>query len=372
MCAPGIEEITAGELVGLGLVPGRPSRGLVPFSATTRNVYAANLWLRTATRVLLRMASFECRDLDALEARAAGIDLRPWVAHGAAVRLRVTTHRCRLVHTGAIAERLARGGGLRPVAADDDDGALVVVRGVHDRFTVSVDTSGEPLHRRGWRLATAKAPLRPTIAAALLLASGWSPADALVDPFCGSGTIPIEAARLARRLPPSVGRRFAFQDAGGFEPGTWASVTGDAADRALEGAPAPIVGRDRDAGAVEAARANAERAGVSADVDLAVASVSDLAAPGGGDARPWVVTNPPWGGRVGGGDLRNLYARFGTVCRERLPDGRVALLAADPVLAGHTGLGLTERFRTDSGGVDVRALVADRPRRAGSPPARRR
>lgn len=357
MCAPGVEAITATELRDLGLVPGRPSRGLVPFSATTRNVYAANLWLRTATRVVIRVASFDSRDLDALEARAAGIDAGPWLWPGAAVRLRVTTHRCRLVHSGAVAERLARGAGLRQVGMHDE-GVLVVVRGTHDRFTVSVDTSGEALHRRGWRLATAKAPLRPTLAAALLLGSGWTPEHALVDPFCGSGTIAIEAARLARRLPPAAGRRFAFEDAPGFEPGTWASVTGAAADRALDRAPSPIVARDRDAGAVESAAGNAQRAGVAADVDLQVASVSELAAPREGwGADPWIVTNPPWGGRVGGGDLRNLYARLGAVCRQRLPGGHLALLAADPVLAGHTGLRLRERFRTVSGGVDVRALT---------------
>jgi putative N6-adenine-specific DNA methylase len=353
----------ADELTALGVGPGRASRGLVPFSATTRNVYAANLWLRTATRVVVRVAAFESRDLAGLEARSAGIDWGPWLARGTEVRIRATTHRCRLVHTGAVAERLARGAGLVPVSPDEGSPSpppLVVVRGVHDRFTISIDTSGDPLHRRGWRLATARAPLRPTLAAALLLAAGWDPHTPLIDPLCGSGTIPIEAARLARGLPPSVGRRFAFEAAPGFEPGTWASVTGDAARRARERPAAPILGRDRDEGAIEAATANAARAGVADDVDLRVAAVSDLEVPVAALSRPaWAVTNPPWGGRVSGrGDLRNLYARLGAVCRDRLGDGRVVLLAADPKLAGHTKLDLHELFATDSGGITVHALAS--------------
>ena len=380
VCAPGLEAVTAAELTALGVAPGRAARGLVPFSTTVRNLYAANLWLRTATRVVVRIATFESRDLDAFAARARGVPWAPWLPPDVPVRFRVTTHACRLTHTTALAERLARAAGVDLAAAEvpgeppvDDDGALppplVVVRGVHDRFTISVDSSGAPLHRRGWRRAVAKAPLRPTVAAALLLASGWDPATPLVDPFCGSGTIAVEAARLARRLPPSTERSFAFEAWPDAEPGTWASVLGEARSRALDATPAPIAASDRDAGAVEAAAGNADRAGVADDVSLRVAPVSDLAPPapraghddGATDALPaaWLVTNPPWGGRVaGGGDLRNLYARFGAVARERLTGGRLVVLAADPVLAGHTGLRLTELFATDSGGVPVQALTA--------------
>ncbi|MFN8040501.1 MAG: hypothetical protein U0Q07_14910 [Acidimicrobiales bacterium] len=420
VCAPGLEAVTAAELTALGVAPGRAARGLVPFSTTVRNLYAANLWLRTATRVVVRIATFESRDLDAFAARARGVPWEPWLAPGVPVRFRVTTHACRLNHTTALAERLARAAGVDLAAAeapgeppvDDDDGLpppLVVVRGVHDRFTISVDSSGAPLHRRGWRRAVAKAPLRPTVAAALLLASGWDPATPLVDPFCGSGTITIEAARLARRLPPATERAFAFEAWPDVEHGTWASVRGEARSRALDHAPAPILGRDRDEGAVAAATGNAERAEVTADVAFAVAAVSDLEPPAprstgsepepvdgpspratteatgeatGDDRRAaWIVTNPPWGGRVaGGGDLRNLYARFGTVARKRLTGGRVVLLAADPVLAGHTGLRLTELFATDSGGVAVQALTAPldppgrspRPTRPSSPGTPRR
>lgn len=380
VCAPGLEAVTAAELTALGVAPGRAARGLVPFSTTVRNLYAANLWLRTATRVVVRIATFESRDLDAFAARARGVPWAPWLPPDVPVRFRVTTHACRLTHTTVLAERLARAAGVDPAPVetpgeppvDDDDELpppLVVVRGVHDRFTISVDSSGAPLHRRGWRRAVAKAPLRPTVAAGLLLASGWDPTTPLIDPFCGSGTIAIEAARLARHLPPATERAFAFEAWPDVEPGTWASVRGEARSRALEHAPAPIAASDRDAGAVAAATGNAARAGVTDDLSLRVAPVSDLEPPGpraGHDegATPelppaWLVTNPPWGGRVaGGGDLRNLYARFGTVARERLLGGRLVLLAADPTLAGHTGLRLDELFATDSGGVPVRALTA--------------
>jgi len=373
VCVPGLEGIVAAELRALGVRPGPQERGGVGFRATHRQLYAANRWLRTATRVLVRVASFRAASFAELERRAAAVDWAPWVAPGAGVEWRVSSHASRLYHTGAVAERLARavgaGGADRWAGRGHPDQSgdeprptqLVVVRIDRDRVTVSVDSSGEPLHHRGWRRETAKAPLRPTLAAALALAVGWDGTVALVDPFCGSGTIPIEAALLARGLPPALERAYAFQRWPSFEPGAWASVAGavrTAVERA-EGtiAPAAIVARDRDAGAVAVTARNAERAGVAADLDLAVAAISALHPPPGPPG--WVITNPPYGTRLAGGDLRDLYARLGTVLRTKLAGWRVGLLVADRRLAGHTGLALDEALRTTSGGMAVRFLVGD-------------
>jgi putative N6-adenine-specific DNA methylase len=243
----------------------------------------------------------------------------------------------------------------------------VVARVLGDRVTLSVDTSGEALHKRGWRQEVSRAPLRETLASAIVLAAAWDAASPLVDPFCGSGTIVVEAALQARDLAPGRDRGFAFQAWPDFEAGTWASVRGEVASRARPlPAGAVLAGRDRDAGAVEAARANAARAGVGDDVTFTRAALSDFDAPATGAGRAarrgWIVTNPPYGARVSSGhDLRDLYARLGDVARRHVPGWRVAILAADTRLAAQAHLRLETLLATTNGGIDVSLLAADVP-----------
>ncbi len=376
VCAPGLEAILAGELRALGLRADRNDRGGVPFAATTRQLYAANLFLRTATRVLVRVASFAAPDFAALEREARRLPWDHWVADGSRVAFRVGSTASRLYHTGAIAERLA---GVVPGVVeqpggegDDDSGEgaaagrqLVLVRVVRDRVTISLDSSGEPLFRRGWRQATARAPLRETLAAAMILAAGWDGSTPLVDPLCGSGTIAIEAVLLARGIAPGGRRSFAFQRWPSFEPGTWASVTGQAAAAARPDRAVVVIAADRDPGAVRATLGNAERAGVAAAIDVRRAALAELTPPAACDvsaaARPagWLLANPPYGVRVGTGrDLRELYATLGTVVRRGFSAWGVGLLTADAALAAQSKLRLAVRFRTSNGGIPVRFLAS--------------
>jgi putative N6-adenine-specific DNA methylase len=355
-CAPGLEDLVAAELRQLGIHPGRRDPGGVAFRASTRQLYAANLWLRTASRVLVRRASFRATSFAELQLAAEALEWDRWFGPETRLVFRVSTTRSRLYHTDAVAERLLRVTGAGP---GDGPEQLVTVRLVADQVTVSFDSSGDRLHRRGWRLETAKAPLRETLAAAMVAASGWDGQSPLVDPMCGSGTIAIEAALAARQVAPGVDRVFAFQRWPGFEPGTWASVTGEARARVRPpGSGPPILAADRDPGAIAATRANAERAGVIDDVDIRQAALSTLT------ARPgWppglVLTNPPYGARVrGGSDLRDLYAAFGQLLRGRLAGWRAGLLVTGPVLAAQTGLDLEERLRTTNGGIPVRLLLS--------------
>jgi putative N6-adenine-specific DNA methylase len=203
-------------------------------------------------------------------------------------------------------------------------------------------------------LATAKAPLRETLAAGLLLASGWDPSEPLLDPFCGSGTIPIEAALLARRIAPGVDRDFAFRQWRSWDASAWSGLLAAARAQILPRAPAPIVGADRDAGAIVAARSNAERAGVAEDIEFRCAAISAIEPPPGHGA---LVSNPPYGVRVGEpGGLRDLYARLGLVAKERLGGWRLTLLLpSDPIERG-TGLAFGELLRSRNGGLAVRAV----------------
>jgi putative N6-adenine-specific DNA methylase len=368
VCAPGLEALLAAELHGLGLRPGRAGRGGVPFVASTRGLYAANLFLRTATRVLLRIASFEAASFAELAREARRVPWERWLGPDARVFWRVSSTASRLYHTGAIAERLAGAVPATVVAGkaeeEDDDVAADVqplfARVERDRVTLSVDASGAPLFRRGWRQATAKAPLRETLAAAMILASGWDGATPFVDPLCGSGTVAVEAALFARGIAPGHGRAFAFQRWPSFEPGTWASAKGQAAAQAQPSRPVVVVASDRDPGAVRAATENARRAGVGDAVTVLHRPLSELEPPAAGTGGGRLIANPPDGVRVQrGGDLRELYATLGRLVRERLPGWSVGLLVADPALAAATGLRLVPRFRTSNGGIRVAFLCTD-------------
>lgn len=375
VCAPGLEGLVAGELGALGVTITSTEPGGCSAAGSLVDVARLNLELRTATRVLVRRAHFAARALGELERKAGLLPWAEWLPAGLPVVLRVSCKKSRLYHQKAVAERI--GNAIRsstgleattaageaegdPEGADDTAHQLIVVRFYRDECTISCDSSGALLHRRGWRLATAKAPLRETLAAALLAASGWDPATPLLDPFCGAGTIPIEAALLARRIAPNLERPIVCERWPGFDATAMAALRDAARARILPAAPAAIIGADRDAGAIVAARSNAERAGVAADIEWREAAVSALAPPPGSAGS--LVTNPPYGVRIGDTrDLRNLYARFGSVAREHLRGWQVTLLLGETPLERSTGLSLRQVLTTRNGGLRVRLLTGRVP-----------
>jgi putative N6-adenine-specific DNA methylase len=350
IAAPGLEPIVARELEDLSVTSLDTIAGGVGFRATSAQLYAANLWLRVASRIIVRAARFHADSFYELERRARRVAFDRFIPPGASVALHVSCRKSRLYHSDAVAERIARAMN-RPISPD---GAIVVVRLFHDECIISIDSSGELLHRRGYRLDTAKAPLRETMAAALLAASGWQGDAALVDPFCGSGTIAIEAALLARRRAPGIGRSFAFMRWPEYDAASWSEQVERARAGERPAAGVPIVAADRDAGAIEATIGNAQRAGVLGDIDARRQTISELRAPA---ASGWLVSNPPWGVRVGERQaLRDLYARIGQVARRELPGWHVALLAP-PSVARTVGLPMSPRLKTVSGGIPVAVLA---------------
>lgn len=374
VAAPGCAPLIAAECVALGLTPREVTPAGVALDLTPAELFTLNCWTRLASRVLVRLAEFEARDFATLEKQAARV---PWgrvLASGVTVRLRVTCKKSRLYHSDAVAERVARGitgaiagaqVGARARDDEDDDGTddatasqLIVVRFDRDRCTISADSSGALLHRRGWRQAVAKAPLRETLAAMMLAALPWDGDVPLVDPFCGSGTIGIEAALRARRMAPGLGRRFAMERWPGADGVAYEAVRDAARAVALPSVGVPIVLRDRDAGAIAAALANADRAGVLADlvIEQGPLSETDLTALG---PRGVLLTNPPYGLRVSdGADLRGLYARLGDVLRAGGRGWRLGLLVPpDRTLTGQIGVRLTPLVRTANGGLPVELLA---------------
>jgi putative N6-adenine-specific DNA methylase len=364
VCSPGLEPFLARELNGLGLLDIRGllrDTGGVAFSASRRDVYRANLQLRCAERVLVRFGEFHATAFPELRRKAGRLPWRDYLTPGRPVTLRVSCQRSRLYHEAAVAERLAGAigdslGTPPPVEKYHEDPQTelpqtIFVELQDDACTIDLDSSGALLHRRGYRLATAKAPLRETLACAMLMASGWDKSSPLLDPFCGAGTIPIEAALLACGTAPGHARRFAFMDWPIFDARGWEELKA-AAGREIAGAAPRIVASDRDAGAIRAAQANAERAGVAERIEFSCRSVSAIEPPAGPG---WVVTNPPYGIRLAqSGDLRNLYAQFGKVLRAKCPGWQACALSTGRRLTSSTGLSFDEGMALMNGGLQVR------------------
>jgi putative N6-adenine-specific DNA methylase len=360
VCQPGLEKIVADELRTLGIANPRPIHGGVEFNGFLTHVYRVNLWSRTTERVLLRLREFRADSFRELHHKAARTPWEEFLKPGCDVSIRATCHKSILMHTGGVAERIVNGISdrlgkpSRLITTDEENKSaranFIVVRVAHDRCLISLDTSGALLHFRLYRQATAKAPLRETLAAAMILSSGWTPDRSLLDPFCGSGTIPIEAALIARHLAPGRRRKFAFMEWPQFDRAEWKALIAQADDAALDHVPASIQGSDRDAGAIEASRSNAERAGVLNDIEFTPRAMSAIEPIGIGD----VITNPPYGQRVGDSDVRNLYAQFGKVLRAKCTGWRVAMLSSDVHWEYATGLKFQPITRFTNGGIRVR------------------
>ena len=332
VAAPGLEGVLGAEvraLAGVSDVADVP--GGVEMTAGREGLARANLWLRTATRVVVRLGAVEAHDFARLRKRAAALPWEELVAPGARVEPAVTVRRCRLYHTGAIAERIvgAASDRLGADAGAVEHAVRVTVRGEDDRFVLSVDSSGELLHRRGWRTEAGAAPLRETLAAGVLLLAGYDGAEPLLDPTCGAGTFVVEAAAIATGRAPGLGRSFAFERFPGHDAALLERLRAEAA-AAVRAPAAPIAGSDADAAVLEFARRNAERAGVAGAVTLTVAAVETLrpAGPPG-----LVVANPPYGHRLDAAVA--LYRTLGRFARAG--GHRLALLASDEKLLRAAG-----------------------------------
>jgi putative N6-adenine-specific DNA methylase len=366
--SPGLEPFTAQELRRLDLAPLQEEPGGVLFKGGLADLYRANLHLRTASRILARLGNYFHASTSAeLHLRLARLPWERFLKPGQPVHLRVSCHRSRLYHSGQVARAVSdsleqRLGAPSPVIEAggevDQPPQLLVIRLAEDICTVSVDSSGILLHKRGYRQAVAKAPLRETLAAGLLMASGWDPASPLLDPFCGSGTIPIEAACMALGIPPGSDRRFAFMDWPGYDDALFQTLRDQ--KPAVPARTIEILASDRDAGAIEMARENARRAGVLDAIEFKCQAVSSITPPA---KSGWVVTNPPYGPRLGEGkDLRNLYAQFGNVLRLKCPGWNLTVLCSDLILLGQMQVDFDTSLKMKNGGLRVmlgRGLVPE-------------
>ena len=349
--APGLESVTARELAKLDMKVIDLGIGGLTCSVTWSQLMLAHLHVRTATRILVRLARFEAGGFGDLKEGMSDIPLHEWLPRHAALDISVSASGSRLTHTDAIEER------VREVVRRSYDPALKYEGGVHTMHvrvarnvaTVSLDATGDPLYQRGWRTEAGPAPMRETLAAALLQWSGaMNLKGSLTDPCCGAGTIVVEAAQMARKIPAGRNRSFAFEQ--------WKPVDAEQSVKLRAAAEADIrptlkkklLASDLSAAMVEIARSNAERAGVSDDIVFDVADAEKAAAGAS------VVTNPPYGERMTAADIKSLYTSLGKA--ERLA-----------VIAPASGLPAFKRnfddtLATSNGGLAVRfAQVAFSP-----------
>lgn len=335
VATPGLEAPLAEEARAAGFADAKVTDGGVTLSGTWPDVWRANLVLRGPTRILARMATFRAMHLAQLDKRAHKVEWASFLRPDIPVHVEASCKRSRIYHAGAAAQRVAKAISETIGAPIAEDAALrVMVRIEDDLVTISLDTTGASLHKRGFKEAVNKAPMRETMAALFLRQCFYTGTEPVLDPMCGSGTFPIEAAEIALGLHPGRERSFAFEYLPSFDAQAWQTLRAPSAPKIT---PLLFHGSDRDAGAIRMAAENAARSGVETVTRFEQKNIEDLTPPEGPPGL--VIVNPPYGTRIGAkGPLIGLHRTLGTVLKARFHGWRVGIITADKQLAQATGL----------------------------------
>lgn len=318
-CAFGLEAIVKRELQQLGYEPTLVEDGQVRFQGDDAAIPRCNLWLRCAGRVLLLIGEFEARNFGDLFDRTHALDWEQWLTADAAFPVRGTSVKsqlhsmpdCQRIVKKAVVERLKRAH-RRDWFDETGPSCPIDVTLLRDRVTLTLDTSGAGLHQRGYRTFVGKAPLRETLAAALVQLSYWNESRPLSDPCCGTGTIPIEAALIGRNMAPGLHRRFASEEWPRLDRRLWEAARAEARDAIREGLEFRIVGTDIDAESLRLARQHAAAAGVADDIHFQQRPLAEFSSP---HKYGCLITNPPYGERLGDEDVvEELCRELGRRC----------------------------------------------------------
>ncbi len=348
---PGLEEVTNGELKELG-IDGKVVPGGVEFEGGLREVYLTNLWLRSASRVLVRLCTFRAKHFGELVRKASKCPWKGFLTRELPIKIRATSRHSKLYHTKAIEERVLKAigqalGFTPPLTTYEDEGTSVIVRFENDVCTISINSSGALLHKRGYRVKDVEAPLRENLAAAMVLISGWRGEVPFIDPFCGSGTIPIEAALIAANIPPGIKREFAFMKWENFDRGLWEALKEEALGRVRK-VNVPILGFDIDPIAVDSAIENSKAAGVDRLVEF-----KNLSFPHLSFERAVIVTNPPYGKRLSYKNTELIYRQLGNWVRRSCREYSLYFLSPDRNLAREVSPDSEMVTYFDNGGIKV-------------------
>lgn len=354
--ARGLERLAAQELEQLGAATVEPGFCGVAFAGDRTLLYQVNLWARLPFRILMKLHEFPCQDADDLYRGIQTIDWAQYLTPDLTLAVNATGKGEQLNHTHFTALQVKRAivdqqqdrlGDRSDVELHSPD-VQISVHIDRNVCTVNLDSSGKSLHRRGYRPAVGAAPLKESLAAALIQLSGWQPEQMFYDPLCGSGTLPLEASLKALNIAPGL-----FRDRFGFE--TWLDADLDLLGKLIQEAeanqreslPAPIWGSDRDEAVIEQAIANATNCSVLNHVYFASIDLEDVAAPASSGV---VFCNPPYGERLGrDSDLGAFYKRLGDILKQRFKGWTAFVLSGNKELAQSIGLKSSQRFSVYNG-----------------------
>jgi 23S rRNA G2445 N2-methylase RlmL len=367
-CPPGLEPVLHAEVKELAFARHERQVGGVRFDGNLETAWRANLRLATATRVLERLGRFEAGDELALYKGVQSIDWSPWVGPTGSLWVNARTKESALEHSrfieqkvkDAIVDQFRAQTGERPSVERENADLRIDLHLFRDRATLSIDLSGEALYKRGWRRHQGRAPLNECLAAGIARLAEWDRRAPLIDPFCGSGTLLIEAGlMLLGRAPGGLGRGFAFERLprhSAVEYAAWRAT--ELRPVAPPGRLPRLLGFDSDPQRVREARENVAAAGLEPLITIECQSALKL------DLRPgwnaWIVTNPPYGERIGEGrETRALLEAFGQQCRNQYRGYRFAILSGGSDLTRALGLKVSARHSLDNGGLPVELLLGE-------------
>ena len=358
----GAEELTAAELAQLGIKGAKAIRGGVSFSTDQAGLYRCNLWLRTASRILMKLSEFACSTPDELYAGVHAIAWHELITPLMTVAVDCTLRDSAMTHSGfvalkakdAIVDRIREHCGSRPNVDTASPDVRVNIHLAKNFCTLSLDSSGESLDRRGYRLERNEAPLRETLAAAVILQTGWDGKIPLADPMCGSGTIPVEAALFASRVAPGRQRSFGFERWINFDAALWGRLLKEA-DAGIQPLPVGLVsGYDCDSRALVFARRNADAAGFAGKIHFFHTALEEFQPEGD---KGVVIINPPYGKRMGEEEeLKELYCRIGDTLKQRCRGWTGYVLTGNLELAKYIGLKASRRYVLFNGAIECRLL----------------
>ncbi|MDR3569556.1 MAG: hypothetical protein P4L43_16145 [Syntrophobacteraceae bacterium] len=371
---PELARICLEEAKELGLSEPELSEAGPEFTGRLKDAYACNLWLRTASRVLCRVCTFRAGIAEELFYKASRVPWELWLNPEIPIDLQARVEYSRVSNEGSVIEVIGQGiekrlgqkvsfhsAEARGVESEQDAASpefrqKILVRLIDNHCLISLDMSGAHLHQRGYRLRHTGAPVRETLAAAILLKAGWKPDDPLVDGMCGSGAFPIEAALMSRRIAPGLGRNFLFQKWPSYQEKSWEYLRRKARETSLARAVQPIVGIDIEPEAIEVSRQNSERAGTGADIDWKSMDFFDFIPGKEGLRKGVVVLNPPYGVRFAS-EGAGLYERIGAHLRLHFKGWRYAVLAKSRLEAAALGAGRMRLWNIRHGGMNITVAI---------------
>ena len=351
-----LEPVLAQELEALGATDIEQGRRMVSFTGDKKVLYRANYRLRTALRILLPIASFRANDPDELYRQLKRLDWSEWMQAGDTFAFDTVVYSETFTHSkyvgyrakDALVDFFTERGEKRPMVRLDNPDRLFHIHISHDEVTLALDSSGESLHKRGWRAAQTEAPLSEVLAAGILLLAGWQGETDFIDPMCGSGTFLIEAALIARGIAPGSFRKsFAFQRWADYDPALFADV--EAECRELKPFEHHIYGSDSSIEAVKVARHNVRTAGLADLITVSHRAMQDCPAP---EAPALIVTNPPYGERLRLRDGEELYRMIGERLKHNYAGSTAWILAYKLEHFDKIGLRHSDRIKMLNGSLE--------------------